>query len=50
MAALAEDPDHVMATQHILNVSHTLERIGDRVTNVAEDIVFLDTGRVVELD
>ena len=50
MAALAEDPDHVMATQHVLNISHTLERIGDRVINVAEDIVFLDTGRVVELD
>jgi phosphate uptake regulator len=39
-----------MATQHVLNISHTLERIGDRVINVAEDIVFLDTGRVVELD
>ncbi len=50
MAALAEDPDHVMATQHVLNVAHTLERIGDRVINVAEDIVFLDTGHVVELD
>ncbi|MFY9614026.1 MAG: phosphate signaling complex protein PhoU [Candidatus Dormiibacterota bacterium] len=50
IGALAEDPDHVMATQHILNVAHTLERIGDRVINVAEDIVFLDTGRVVELD
>ena len=50
MAALAEDPDHVMATQHVLNVAHTLERIGDRVINVAEDIVFLGTGHVVELD
>ena len=30
-----------MATQHLLNIAHTLERIGDRVTNVAEDIVFL---------
>ncbi|MEA2646320.1 MAG: phosphate transport system protein [Chloroflexota bacterium] len=50
MSALAADPEHVLATQHLLNVAHTLERIGDRVTNVAEDIVFLDTGRVVELD
>jgi phosphate transport system protein len=50
ITALAEDPDHVMATQHILNVAHTLERIGDRVINVAEDIIFLDQGRVVELD
>jgi phosphate transport system protein len=50
LAALAADPEHVMATQHLLNVAHTLERIGDRVTNVAEDIIFLDTGHVVELD
>ena len=50
LSALAEDPDHVMATQHVLNIAHTLERIGDRVINVAEDVVFLDTGHVVELD
>ena len=39
-----------MPIQQLLNIAHTLERIGDRVTNVAEDIVFLDSGRVVELD
>ena len=50
LAALAEEPDQVMRAQHVLNIAHTLERIGDRVTNVAEDIVFLDTGTVVELD
>lgn len=50
LSALAEDSEHVVRTQHILNVAHTLERIGDRCINVAEDIVFLDTGRVVELD
>ena len=26
-----------------------LERIADRVTNIAEDVVFLHTGRIVEL-
>ena len=50
LSALQSDPDHVMPIQHLLNIAHTLERIGDRVTNVAEDIVFLDTGQVVELD
>ncbi len=50
LSALQSDPDHVMPIQHLLNVAHTLERIGDRVTNVAEDIVFLDSGQVVELD
>jgi len=50
LSALVEEPEHVMRTQHLLNIAHTLERIGDRVTNVAEDIVFLATGDVVELD
>lgn len=50
LSALQSDPDHVMPIQHLLNIAHTLERIGDRVTNVAEDIVFLDSGLVVELD
>jgi phosphate transport system protein len=50
VAALATDADHVLRAQYLLNVAHTLERIGDRVTNVAEDIVFLDRGEVVELD
>ena len=50
LASLAELPEQVMRAQHVLNIAHTLERIGDRVTNVAEDIVFLDTGQVVELD
>ncbi|MDQ6744212.1 MAG: phosphate signaling complex protein PhoU [Candidatus Dormibacteraeota bacterium] len=33
----------------LLLVAHNLERIADRVTNVAEDIVFLESGNVVEL-
>jgi phosphate transport system protein len=33
----------------LLLVAHNLERIADRVTNVAEDIVFLESGHVVEL-
>ncbi|GAC1332005.1 MAG: phosphate signaling complex protein PhoU [Candidatus Dormibacteria bacterium] len=50
LASLAEDPEHALRTHYLLNVAHTLERIADRVTNVAEDIVFLATGEVVELD
>jgi phosphate transport system protein len=33
----------------LIQVAHDLERIGDRVTNVAEDIVFLESGQVIEL-
>lgn len=34
----------------LLFAAHNLERIGDRVTNIAEDIVFLATGEVEDLN
>ncbi len=43
------DADGALRTVTLLLVAHNLERIADRVTNVAEDIVFLETGEVVEL-
>ena len=43
------DTDGALRAVTLLLVAHNLERIADRVTNVAEDIVFLSTGQVVEL-
>jgi phosphate transport system protein len=43
------DTDVALRAITLLLVAHNLERIGDRVTNVAEDIVFLEKGEVVEL-
>jgi len=43
------DSDGALRAVTLLLVAHNLERIADRVTNVAEDIVFLETGQVVEL-
>jgi phosphate transport system protein len=43
------DTDGALRSVTLMLVAHNLERIADRVTNVAEDIVFLETGRVVEL-
>ena len=43
------DSDDALRTVTLLLVAHNLERISDRVTNVAEDIVFLESGQVVEL-
>ena len=44
-----QDSDGALRSVTLLLVAHNLERIADRVTNVAEDIVFLETGQVVEL-
>jgi phosphate transport system protein len=35
---------------HLLTLAHNLERIGDRVTNLAEQVIFLLRGQVVELN
>jgi phosphate transport system protein len=43
------DADEALRAVTLIQVAHNLERIGDRVSNVAEDIVFLESGEVVEL-
>ncbi len=43
-------PDNVERATRIVIASHYLERIGDRATNIAEDIVFLATGDVEDLN
>jgi phosphate transport system protein len=44
------DPANVERGTRILFAAHYLERIGDRVTNIAEDVVHLATGRVEDLN
>jgi phosphate transport system protein len=44
------DPATVDAGARIIFAAHYLERIGDRVTNIAEDIVFLASGDVEDLN
>lgn len=44
------DPRNVDRGARILFAAHYLERIGDRVTNAAEDVVFLTTGRIEDLN
>jgi phosphate transport system protein len=44
------DPANVDPCTRILFAAHYLERIGDRVTNIAEDIVFLSSGEVEDLN
>ena len=44
------DPGNVERGTRILFAAHYLERIGDRVTNIAEDVVFLVTGEIEDLN
>jgi phosphate transport system protein len=43
------EPENVQRAAILLFVAKDVERIADRVTNIAEDVVFLQTGHVVEL-
>jgi len=47
---MRRDPDNVDRGARILFAAHYLERIGDRVTNIAEDVVFLATGDIEDLN
>jgi phosphate transport system protein len=42
------DEDYVRRATYLLWAGHNLERIGDRVTNIAERVIFLTTGQFVE--
>jgi len=44
------DPRNVDRGTSILFASHYVERIGDRVTNIAEDVVFLVSGEIEDLN
>ncbi len=50
LALMREDPANVDRGARILFAAHYLERIGDRVTNIAEDVVFLATGEIEDLN
>ncbi|HLE28905.1 MAG TPA: phosphate signaling complex protein PhoU [Anaerolineales bacterium] len=47
---MIKDPTTVTRATYLLWCAHNLERIGDRVTNIAERVVFLTTGTMMELN
>jgi phosphate transport system protein len=50
VALMRADPANVERGTRIIIASHYIERIGDRSTNIAEDIVYLVTGDVEDLN
>jgi len=48
--AMQKDPQTVDGGTRLILAAHWIERIGDRVTNVAEDVVYLATGRIEDLN
>lgn len=43
-------PERARQATHMLFAAHHLERLGDRVTNIGEDVVFLVTGQIEDLN
>ena len=50
LTLMRADPDNVDRGTRILFAAYDLERIGDRVTNIAEDVVFLASGEIEDLN
>jgi phosphate transport system protein len=50
LTAMAGDRNVVTEATYLLWVTHNLERIADRATNICERVVFLVTGHVEELN
>jgi phosphate transport system protein len=50
VALMRADGGNVERGTRILFAAHYIERIGDRVTNIAEDVVYLATGEVEDLN
>ena len=45
---MIQDPQTIERATHLLWAAHDLERIADRATNIAERVIFLVTGKLVE--
>jgi len=51
LAALAKvSPDNVERAMRLLVAARYMERVGDHITNIAEDVVFLSSGRHEDLN
>ncbi|HJP72206.1 MAG TPA: phosphate signaling complex protein PhoU [Candidatus Limnocylindria bacterium] len=47
---MTSQPNRARQATHMLFAAHHLERLGDRVTNIGEDVVYLATGQIEDLN
>ncbi len=47
---MIQDPKTIQRATYLLWVAHDLERVADRATNIAERVIFLVTGRLMEIN
>ncbi len=47
---MIEDPKIIEGATYLMWVAHNLERIADRVTNIAERVIFMVTGKMEEIN
>jgi phosphate transport system protein len=50
LETMSKDPTLAQVVTSLLFAAHDLERIGDRVTNICEDVIYMVTGEVEELN
>lgn len=50
LVIMMEEPKTITQATYLLWVAHNLERIADRTTNVAERVIFMDSGNIVDLN
>lgn len=50
LQVMIRDPATVTRATYLLWTAHNLERMGDRVTNIAERVIFMTTGDMKELN
>jgi phosphate transport system protein len=50
LGVMSKDPATIPAATSLLFVAHDLERIGDRVTNICEDVIYMVSGEIEELN
>jgi phosphate transport system protein len=50
LTLMIQDPKTIQRATYLLWVAHNLERIADRATNIAERVIFLITGKLIEVN